>query len=69
MKLGKKLVVGAVLLVLLGLGALTGLHLPTNSTVGAVPAALADGCDSNPPPPGLECPSQPTPTPTPRGDL
>jgi hypothetical protein len=62
-----RLVLGAVLLALLTLGALFG-----NAVTGAVPGlqvsipvAHAD-CDTNPPPPGLNCP-QPTPTPTPLG--
>jgi hypothetical protein len=67
MKLGKKFVVGAVLLVLLGLGALTGLPLSNGGPAGAVPVALAADCDGNPPPPALDCPPIPTPTPTPLG--
>jgi hypothetical protein len=63
MKLGKKLIAGAVLPALLSLGALTGLHLPNGAPTAGVPAALADGCDNNPPPPGLDCPPTPTPTP------
>ncbi len=66
MKLGKKIVAGAVLLLLLGLGALGGLGFPGTSPGSSIPVALAGGCDGgNPPPPGLECPDPPTPTPTP----
>lgn len=68
MDTGKKFIVGAVLLALLGLGALTGLSLPNGLHGSAVPVAMADGdsCDTVPPPPGLECPVNPTPTPTPK---
>ena len=67
MDTGKKFIVGAVLLALLGLGALTGMSLPNGFAISAVPVAQAeDGCDGNPPPPGLECPPFPTPTPTPK---
>jgi hypothetical protein len=62
---GKKIVAGAVLLLLLGLGALGGLGFPGAATGSSIPVAMADGCDSVPPPPGLECPPPPTPTPTP----
>ena len=63
MKIGKKLVVGALVLLMLGLGALTGLSVPGGPHAGAVPVARADDpCDANPPPPGLDCPA-PTPTP------
>jgi hypothetical protein len=34
---------------------------------GPVVVAHADGCDSNPPNPSLDCPPAPTPTPTPAG--
>jgi hypothetical protein len=65
MTTGKKLVVGAVLLALLGLGALAGVGVPGGPPGSAVPVARADGCEGgNPPPPGLDCPA-PTPTPTP----
>lgn len=63
MKRGKKLVVGAVVLLILGLSALTGLSFPGSPPGGAVPVARADDpCDANPPPPSLDCPA-PTPTP------
>ncbi len=65
MKLGKKIVVGAVLLLLLSAGMLGGLGASGSSHGGSIPVAMADGCDSVPPPPGLDCPPEPTPTPTP----
>jgi hypothetical protein len=65
----KKWLIGAALLLMLGAGALVGLGLPqTLPGAGPVAVAHADGCDGAPPPPGLDCPGNPTPTPTPRGD-
>lgn len=62
----KKLVIGGASLLALALGALTGLGasaLPGSS--GSVPVAHASGCDDFPPPPSLDCPATPTPTPPP----
>jgi hypothetical protein len=63
----KKVLVGIVLALMLMLGLLgeNGLVLPGDSPT--VPAVHAADCDSVPPPPGLDCPVQPTPTPTPQG--
>ena len=62
----RKLLIGLILSLLLALAAAGGGHMPALLGLGpsAVPAAHAVGCDSFPPPPGMDCP-QPTPTPTP----
>jgi hypothetical protein len=59
----KKVLIGMSLLAMLLLGALGGVGLSLPGYNPAVPAAHADGCDSVPPPPGLDCPPTPTPTP------
>jgi hypothetical protein len=61
----KKMVLGAVLLSLLGLGALFGsaVSAPILGVGGWASVAHADGCDTFPPQPGLDCPPAPTPTP------
>jgi hypothetical protein len=65
MNTAKKIIVGAMLLALLALGALTGLSLPNGMSISAVPVARADESDNNPPPPFIDC-LNPTPTPTPK---
>ena len=62
----KKMLLAAGLLLALALGALGGVNLPAfGHGSGAVPAAYADDCtDNNPPPPGVTL-CNPTPTPTP----
>jgi len=63
----KKVLVGMVLALMLMLAMLgeTGLVLSGDSPT--VPVVHAADCDSVPPPPGLDCPVQPTQTPTPYG--
>jgi hypothetical protein len=68
MTIAKKIVLGAALLLALGLGLLGGTSLTNIAFDGAaVPAAYADPeCDNNfPPPPGVLPCATPTPTPMP----
>ena len=68
MKTVKKWLLGVGLALMLALGALAAVGLPqTHHGSGPVPIAYADGeeCDGVPPPPGVDCPGAPTPTPTP----
>ncbi|HUS15328.1 MAG TPA: hypothetical protein VM536_09960 [Chloroflexia bacterium] len=59
----KKVLLGAALAALLGLGALFGTGPTRSSLLGHVPVAHAEDCDTTPPGPGLDC-LPPTPTPT-----
>ncbi|HEX9989950.1 MAG TPA: hypothetical protein VGE45_15930 [Chloroflexia bacterium] len=63
----KKVAVGGLLLLALGLAALGGVSVSTLQGSAGVQGVYADdGCDSVPPRPDIECPGQaPTPTPTP----
>lgn len=66
----KKVAVGGLLLLALGLAALGGVGVSTLPGSAGVQGVYAseDGCESVPPRPDLDCPGPtPTPTPTPVG--
>ncbi|HYP40665.1 MAG TPA: hypothetical protein VEX13_09930 [Chloroflexia bacterium] len=65
----KKVAVGGLMLLALGLAALGGVSVSTLQGSAGVQGVYADeGCDGVPPRPDLDCPGHtPTPTPTPVG--